>query len=435
MIGIVIADDEQIIRDGLVSVPWSSIDVEVRGVCCNGADALETAIETDSRILLTDIRMPGMNGLELIQKIKNEYPKIKTILLSGYSDFEYARSAISSSAIGYILKPSEPEEILKVVSCARDKIMSETKLMEAETKLGKQIEENIKTLRDKFLLDIMYGNVSDTLEIYDGLKNLNIALNSFSLIFLELKEHDTFTKSYKSKGNMMHFQNMVEEAFLKEHSGYVIELNHYTLCIICKIPEHSDMESHEIESLLNQLLSTIKGKMDLDVLIGLTEMHEGIDNLNRAFNEAIYWLSTKFALSSGIVHIHNVPKTAEILTNSEKNLNTVVGKVLGYINSKYMDDITLTTCADYVHLNPVYLTRLIRKNTGETFIDIVTRVRLTKAGELLKNTDLKINEVAEMVGIYDSRYFSQVFKKHFGVTPSECRHSISINKGSDGEIK
>lgn len=122
MYGLVIADDELIIRQGLMTIPWNECNIEVLGIASNGKEAYDMVREKRPDILLTDIRMPGMDGLSLIEAAKKHNPEIQAILLTGYEDFDYARDAIRLGAIGYILKPSDPEEIIESIERAKKKL-------------------------------------------------------------------------------------------------------------------------------------------------------------------------------------------------------------------------------------------------------------------------------------------------------------------------
>ncbi|MFY9568607.1 MAG: helix-turn-helix transcriptional regulator [Acetivibrionales bacterium] len=111
--------------------------------------------------------------------------------------------------------------------------------------------------------------------------------------------------------------------------------------------------------------------------------------------------------------------------------NAVIRQVIDYITRNYMNDITLTSVSQHVYMNHIYLSRLIKKETGENFLEILTRIRLQKACEMLSDPDIKAYEVAEMVGIRDAGYFSQVFRKYFGMTPSEYREKLIFQQQSD----
>lgn len=289
MIGMIIADDELLIRQGLQSISWNEYGIELRGLAANGAEALSLIRDTLPGILLTDIRMPGMDGLKLIDAAKKFVPDIKSILITGYQDFDYAYTAIKLGATGYILKPSNPNEIIQAVLKAKEQI---------------DAESNEKLERERILqqIDNMQDIVRNTL-----------------------------------------------------------------------------------------MVNSISGKPDPE-----TEPVPECSEINR-------------------------PEWTQVR-------NHIVRKVLDYIDKYFMDNISLITVSEHVFMNHVYLSRLIKKETGENFLEILTRIRLRKACEMLGDYNLKTYEVAEKVGIKDSGYFSQVFKKYFGMTPSDYREKVFPTK-------
>lgn len=297
MIGMIIADDELIIRQGLCSIMWSDFGIELKGLAANGLEALSLIKSELPQILLTDIRMPGMDGLELINSAKSIVPEIKTILLTGYQDFEYAYKAIQLGAIGYILKPTNPDEIIQNVLKAKDMIKAEANEKLEKAKIRQQIGCMQDIVRNTVMVDRMCSKPSDSDEIRSG---------------------------------------------------------------------------------------QVGGEDLLDCIEVVPE-----------------WSSVQ---------------------------NEVVRKILDYIENHYMEDITLTMIAEHIYMNNVYLSRLFKKETGENFLDILTRVRLRKACEMLSDCTLRTYEVSEKVGIKDSGYFSQVFKKYFGMTPSEYREKVISQK-------
>lgn len=280
MIRMVIADDELLIRQGLQSISWSDYGIELAGTAANGIEALELVKSVMPLILLTDIKMPGMDGLKLIEEAKNIVPEIKSILLTGYQDFSYAQTAIQLRALDYILKPSDPDEIIEVVLKAKRQIENEEK----ERLEKEKVLQQINCMRD-----------------------------------------------------------IVRNA------------------VIVKKLDAAQTESPDGEG------ATDPGYPSYPVR------------------------------------------------------NAVIRQVIDYISKNYMNDITLISVSQHVYMNHIYLSRLIKKETGENFLEILTRIRLQKACEMLSDPDLKTYEVAEKVGIKDAGYFSQVFRKYFGMTPSEYR--------------
>ncbi len=137
---IVIADDEKLIRSGLLSLPWNENNIEVVGVAQNGIEAQELIDSTLFDILLTDIRMPGLGGIELAKILKETNPAAKTILLSGYGEFSYAQQAVSLGVHDYILKPSTPTEIMECVKKACQSIDKNRELQQTVTNLQNTIK-------------------------------------------------------------------------------------------------------------------------------------------------------------------------------------------------------------------------------------------------------------------------------------------------------
>lgn len=263
MYKIVIADDERLIRDGLLSLDWKSCGMEIVGVAKNGVETQEIIDSQIFDVLLTDIKMPGMSGLELAGLLKENNPAAKTILLSGYGEFAYAQQAISLGVHGYILKPSTPEEILSTVKQACETIEQE-----------KEKNRSIKEMQEKL--------------------------------------------------------------------------------------------------------------GDYEEVIGVKKA---------------------------------VEKTGE----EEKT--TDIQDILRYIYGHYAENLTLSALASQFYFSSVYMSGYIKRYTGHTFLEVLTSVRMYHAAKLLKETKWKNRDIGMSVGIPDERYFGQVFKKTYGITPYEYRKS------------
>lgn len=258
MIKLVIADDEHITRLGLQSLDWEEEGFQIVGVAGSGLEALDLIRSCKPDLLLTDIRMPGMDGLSLMKVIQTEFPQIKVIFITAYHQLDYAMSAIKLGAAGFVLKPTDPDEIMDTCKKAKLHIEADRSRLSAEQQLRQQVKEYTLTLQEKMLPD--------------------------------------------------------------------------------------------------------------------TEVR-----------------------------------------------SDVVNTVSTYLENHYMDEITISKLADQLHFHPDYLSRVFKKETGENFSDTLTRIRMHKAVELLADPAIRVYEISELVGIRDSRYFSQLFKKRYGVTPNEFR--------------
>lgn len=264
MIHLLIADDEAPIREGLRSLDWQSENVQVAGVVDNGMEALELLQSEMIDVVLTDIRMPALDGLEIAKFVHEQEMYTEVILLSGYSDFAYAKSAIQYGVMEYLLKPSSPEEIFASVRRASQQIDKKrerdirVKLMEAE--LGRR-------------------------------------------------------------------------QLLMNEDGVVL----------------GDMENSQ---LCKQLLA--------------------------------------------------------------------------YLAAHYAEPITLSSLSREFHFSTTYLSKLLKRATGYTFLETLNAVRIHTAAERLRTGDESFSFICARIGIEDPRYFSQVFRKYFGVTPSAYRKAPCV---------
>ncbi|MDU5950548.1 MAG: response regulator, partial [Paenibacillus macerans] len=135
---VLLADDEQIIVQGISSiVDWEALDTELVATAENGIDAYEKMARLEPDIVISDIRMPGMDGLSLVSKAHQEFPAMKFILLSGYSEFEYARTAMRYGVKNYLLKPCNEDKI----TAALQEIIHDLEQEKAQDTLVSQLQE------------------------------------------------------------------------------------------------------------------------------------------------------------------------------------------------------------------------------------------------------------------------------------------------------
>lgn len=141
MYKLMLADDERIIREGISSiVDWSDMDISLTGVAKNGIEAYEVISKDPPDIVLTDIKMPGMDGLELAKKVRDEYPETAVVVLSGYEEFELARKAMEYGVKHYLLKPCDKDDIIEVMK----KILPEIEHRKRKENFVKQIQSSLR---------------------------------------------------------------------------------------------------------------------------------------------------------------------------------------------------------------------------------------------------------------------------------------------------
>lgn len=154
MYKMIIVDDEDIVINGLTTViNWKEHQIEIVGTATNGQKALKIIQEQKPDIILTDICMPGMDGLQLIKKVKEEQPNTVFIIISGYAEFEYAKSAIELDVIDYLIKPVDIEEIIGVIK----KSIKKNETLQQDQRKQEQIKRYQRELIEKYFLDLLLG--------------------------------------------------------------------------------------------------------------------------------------------------------------------------------------------------------------------------------------------------------------------------------------
>lgn len=526
MVSMMIADDELMIRQGLMTIPWNEYGIEVIGAASNGEEALHLAKAAKPQILLTDIRMPGMDGLTLIEAMKREVPDLKAILLTGYQDFAYAHSAIQLGAMGYVLKPSDPDEIINIVLKAKKQIEEEIEARLEKQQILQKVDRVMPAVFNSFLQDLLFGRITDRQKIAEKCREFNQTFDNYVVMLIELKS-DTKKSNVESVNKIKEEISSTASAFSK---SIVLDIQKSTCCIINDLSSDEETVKDKMLALAMEIRNTLKSEFDIYVSIGISRRCHSAADMHVAFNQAVNCLKMKFSLGKGaIIHIEDLKdslqrqnlevlkmtgeifenirtgnyrmvekttremlfrlskeqkaeeqiiksvcfdilvssyrilkeeKTAENMDINEQQLlsrltactdveeleeyvihvlmnimdsmcakvpsarNKVVIESIDYIEKFYMEDISLLTLSEHVHMNHIYISRLIKRETGETFLDILTNTRMKKASELLANSDYKTYEISYRVGIKDSGYFSQVFKKYYGVTPSEYRENL-----------
>lgn len=182
-----IVDDEPIIRKGIASfIQWDSLDCEVTQDATNGLEAIELIKANPPDIIISDIKMPGMDGIGVSKFIYEHFPHIKIILLTGYSDFEYAQSAIRYSVVDFVLKPSSDDKIISAIMMAIEKINEERLSAEQIQSMEERFSKNLSLLQEKFLYDYINGLNQYQVPIHKARYDLKIHLNTYHVLFLNL---------------------------------------------------------------------------------------------------------------------------------------------------------------------------------------------------------------------------------------------------------
>ncbi|MBB6454600.1 two-component system response regulator YesN [Salirhabdus euzebyi] len=370
MFKLLIVDDEWTIREGLEkTIPWEEWGLQVVGTAKNGFEALDMLEARQTDVLLTDIRMPGMSGLDLIATCKDKYPSLKMIILTGHDEFEYAQKAIKLGADDFLLKPTNVDEL------------KETMLNITKTLKEQQTEK----------ADLIALVVKDYIEHHQ-------------------EEHLTKLQSFetlKAKYGMM----IIESDNLHPANR--------TNCLLIDKKDNKEMylfHSIENEAQWDTILSDYKAEFadcESKVELSCSLLTSELDQLVSIYKQAN--VASMSYCEQGNVTIYKYRDEKYTLDFED---------VLMFINQHYMEPLNQVEMAKKLHMSNSYFSRLFKQHTGMNFVDYVTNKRLEVAKDLLKTTKLKTYEIANEVGFVEARYFGQLFKKHEGCTPGDYRRKF-----------
>ncbi|MDT8860172.1 response regulator [Alkalihalobacillus sp. MEB130] len=493
MLKAVIADDEYIVTEGLKKmINWSQYGIEVAGTASDGIAALELFQTLKPDIIFTDIRMPGMDGLELIQAVMKESPETICIVFSGFNEFEYVKKAIKLGVADYLEKPvtipmieeaiqrtvKRIEEQNEMTSLKLEQKKSQEELLEKATlDLLLQRQDAYQKWREHFgpeavrivgVTVIAYAgkdnirfNSHDSFRVqrvWDGSRDIFVVLHfneKFDLLEQEIRE---LSKQVEGKMGSGHTYQDVESV-PKSYSDalqaleYGCFLESDTLIQFSDIPENT-IVPEELSKDVKDILSAMRNgdedqtEQHLNQYIEWIEMEKFTrDIIEREILKVIYlgievvketggekpssWLATYqpyIAIRQVSTRVEMLQWLREqvnvmiewVLKNNSTKKHSAINKALEYIRAQFNEDLTLQQVAEKVDMNPTYFSYLFKEEVGQSYIKYLTSYRLEQAKRLLKSGE-KVSSVSEKVGYQTYRHFSEVFKKHTGVTPSQFK--------------
>jgi len=409
---IIVVDDDNIIRMGLTKM-IEKIDEnnEVIASFQNGALTLEYLQDHSEEVdlVITDIKMPVMTGIELIENSIKELDKSPLFLvLSGYDEFNYVRDTMKMGAFNYLLKPIKRDELKKILKEAEERI-SEIKSND------KIIDKSIEILKKDFFKNILFSSKELNKKVENPLlENLQLNENyQYKMIVLNKKVDSSILYGFIKEIMDVH-KDIEYSSFGYNDSVYIIfyintKTNNNYNDIFEFIVNKSDC--------FIELNISVYILDDADKIWKLREQSKLVkkmkENADESLNVKKYYLTQDERLK-------------EILNSDLNDVNnniTVIKLAKDYIINNYNKNISLKDVADEVYLSQNYLSELFKKEIGEGFYDFLSKYRIKKAKEILLTTNLKVYEIAQMVGYNDSITFGRAFKRITGTTPNNFRNN------------
>lgn len=497
----IIVDDDVQIREGMRDgVDWKAIGIDIVESFGNVQDALQDMQRHQTDIVITDIKMPEISGIEFLKRIRETDSYIKVILISGYADFEYAKEGIRYGARDYILKPIKVRDLIRVIQDTVQEIIKSRKSKEEQLKA-----EEVN--KEKFIQDLLGGKLLDRNIILESI-NRYYELNLGNFIFCVLVEKRSgLTSGYLEEVKKAFDEGVLSSQLNKEKAVFLCAASNSTIYNInlkyslmnrlqdlkadfVGISEVHNVEEagktfKEVMRCLN--LSFIKGevkgyiyqqrdfegkrKINLEEiqlkLLGLWEKGEEYEcykwldefqavvqkeyltdkeEMVKLIGANILYMkghlasgqSISFEMSSEQVEddLEEVTFLADLIEiwkniyrkffDFQKNANDTeypvdVKKAMRFIYEHYRERISAKIIADHVGKSENYFRLYFKSVTGISIKDFINSYRIEQAERLLKYSDIYVYEIGEYVGFGDYAYFTKIFKKIKGYSPTSTR--------------
>ncbi len=395
LLSVVVADDEQELLGAVCQlIDWAGIGFKLVGRASNGLDALQLVEELQPDFLLTDIHMPFISGTALAAQVKAVQPLIQVAFLSGYDEFEYAQQGIASEVIAYLLKPISMAQLTQELIEIHRKIEKK----QADFSAARQDASNYQAVAAAMLLDCYF--YTGRVENLKALSRMGLAPESIrSVTVAALSCADADAQACQTALG-------AAEKFLSRQypcRGFCSAGR----IVLLLTSENGFLQLH---AAIDELRRALKRLLDLDVSAGISKEHAPDADFHEAYKEAMEALKTA-ETESGFC-----------AADGQSGIDQLCGRVLQIIDKEYMDEtLTLQSVSDRLHVSASYLGPNIKKNAGDTFINLLIRKRMAVALNLLQNSDSRIAEIARRCGYSDQSYFGYCFKKFYGVSPAKMR--------------
>ncbi len=307
MYRIVIADDEAYIRDLVAkSINHSDLGMEVVGCAEDGTAAIEMIKELKPDILITDICMPAISGLDLIKQVKDTGVNLKTVIISGYDDFAYAKTAIQLGVTNYLLKPFLPGELFEVLEKIKEELENNAALLRNMTKLQNQFEDNVLFIREKFLKDIIQNTAVKKNLIEEGRNlRLDLAANYYCTGIVRIHSESAANKSNLENQNVVgEFLIVTKDKYFEETvKTYAVSLNDNQLAILfCS--SHTDIFEFNvsIKSSIEKINSSLIKYYNMQLVCVLGKIYPKLEQAADSYEEALSVF--KYIIPEGNCVIH-----------------------------------------------------------------------------------------------------------------------------------
>ncbi len=364
MYKVVIIDDEPWTRNVIRSLgPWEKLGLEVVGEASDGETGWSLVKNLRPDIVITDVRMPRLTGLDLIQLMRDESIMAPAIVISGYEDYEYVHKALKLGVVDYLLKPVKPEELTRQLeNCLKELNRNEdTGELRVKAEFPPEAwEKDFNKILKELEINISIGNSS---KIDEGLSCLK-----------------TLIYEYEGECPTQFIQIGIYYSLIGVWQRYISQ------------------SSYNKKEVLN-------GTGDVYVFGRESKLKDILDFIGNLFKKTIDYVKER----------------------ESKKTRMDTDSVCRYIEEHYKEGVTLEEAADHFHISKEYLSKIFKNDQKIGFSEYVLMIRMEKAKELIIKYKVPLREVGAMIGYMDQAHFYKNFKKYYGITPGDMREGLKTD--------
>ena len=405
-----LADDEIMVREGIrESFPWDDTPYVLVGEAPDGEMALPMIRDTNPDIVITDIKMPFMDGIELCRTLRTQMPWIGIIVLSGYDEFEYARQCLALGVKEYLLKPINAEELRGVLDKVSRQIQDERKAIEHAASLRARMDAGGKLVKEK-LTGSLFSDEAAEEDAKSVLAQLSTMGCSVPAPFYAVIDG---LFSPKSEGQS------AAEALAEKNGGSITASPGRTGTRFLVSGDSADEVEERAYSFAASLLRELERMGSEAVKVGIGDIVDKPEDIFRSFKTARH---IRHLLTDRQEEKFLILGAREMGERSDESTPEVISEAKLYMSRNFSNpNLMLQDVAKAVGMSNSRFSTVFSQQSGQTFTEYLMYLRLGKAKEMLRTTGLRSSQIAGEVGYNDSHYFSYIFKKNTGITPSEYR--------------
>ena len=534
MLNLVIIDDEQYVIEDITRkiLNFPSKKLHIVGIARNGAEGIGLINELKPDIIICDVKMPVMNGLEMVRQLRESGVKTRVVFISSVNDFDKVKAAINLKAKNFLLKPVDAQELEQTLNGLVSQI-------ERQKQMQKQVEASMPILTQSFIQRLLTKSYKTDKEILSAIEFFNLPLQPGDFMVLYMRIDDYNNKTYD--------QEVMEQELCKYGifniamellSNEYIAVGYYSssdeIVIIVNSTDSSRSDVMRVYDICHEICHSVQQYLKTTVTIGTGRFYNGFGKIAKSYNEAVSaaeyrhilgrnriipiqdinlsseggedrfdmneaenklvselklglldgaktrlediryhllhrarvvsleeiritamgilvtvlkelsnWYGDQserfqkklFDYSAEIFRLNTIQEIFALLSrfldemagiineNRDNQQKKIIEQAVRIIEEHYSDEnLSLQEVAKQVHISSSYLSTMFKKEKNENFIDFLTRIRMQKAQELLRNTTMKAYEVARVVGYGNPQYFSLCFKKHTGYSPLQFKN-------------